>query len=83
MVPARSLSISAGALITERVATAILARRTPLGVQLYAVGGNPDAAYLAGLSPRRVKLAAFVLTGLLTAVATVVSVPQQSVIERD
>jgi ribose/xylose/arabinose/galactoside ABC-type transport system permease subunit len=60
---------------------AFIARQTPLGRRLYAVGSNPRAARLAGLSVARAKLAAFTLTGLLVGVATLVSVPQLSVIE--
>jgi ribose/xylose/arabinose/galactoside ABC-type transport system permease subunit len=59
----------------------LLARETPLGRRLYAVGGNPDAAHLLGLPVRPLKWFAFALTGFLTALATVVSVPQLSVIE--
>jgi ABC-type sugar transport system ATPase subunit/ribose/xylose/arabinose/galactoside ABC-type transport system permease subunit len=61
--------------------TALLVRQTPVGLRIYAVGSNPAAAPLAGLSPRAVKLLAFTLTGLLTGLATVVGVPQLSVIE--
>lgn len=59
----------------------LLARETPLGRRIYAAGSNPDAARLAGLSVWKLKLFAFTLTGFLTAVATVVSVPRLSVIE--
>ena len=61
--------------------TACLVRYTPLGRRIYAVGSNPQAARLAGLSPNRVRLFAFAFTGFLVGVATVVSVPQMSVIE--
>lgn len=59
----------------------VLASRTALGRRLYAVGDNPSAARLIGLPSRRIKVFAFTLTGFLTAVATLVSVPQLSVIE--
>ena len=59
----------------------VLAHRTPLGRRLWAVGSNPHAARLAGLRVNGLKLFAFVLTGFLTAVATVVSVPRLGVIE--
>ena len=59
----------------------ILATRTPLGRRIYAVGSNVQAARLAGLSPRRIKLFAFTLTGFLVAVAALVSVPKLSVID--
>jgi len=58
-----------------------LARETPLGRCLYAAGSNPEAARLTGLSLTRLKLFVFTLTGFLTAVATIVSVPRLSVIE--
>jgi ribose/xylose/arabinose/galactoside ABC-type transport system permease subunit len=58
-----------------------LTRRTPLGRRAYAVGSNPEAARLAGINIANVKLAAFGLSGLLTGVAALVSVPQLSVIE--
>lgn len=57
------------------------AHRTPLGRRLYAVGSNPDAARMAGLPIAGSKLFAFVLTGVLTAVAALVTVPQLGVIE--
>lgn len=58
-----------------------IAHRTPLGRRILAIGSNPDAARMAGLPIRAIKLFAFTLTGLLTAVAALVSVPQLSVIE--
>lgn len=61
--------------------TAVLATQTPLGRRIYAVGSSPAAARLAGLSARRVKVFVFAYTGLLVAVATLVSIPQLSVIE--
>jgi len=63
------------------VAAILLARETPLGRRIYAVGSNPQAARMAGLSVRRLKLFVFTLTGFLVGVATVVSVPQLSTIE--
>ncbi len=63
------------------VFTGVLARRTALGLRIYAVGSSPAAARLAGLSAARVKLFVFMLSGLLTGVATVVTAPQLSVVE--
>jgi rhamnose transport system permease protein len=59
----------------------VLTRAMPLGRRIYAVGSNPHAARLAGLPVARIKLLAFVLTGALTAVATLISAPQLDVIE--
>jgi len=61
--------------------TAVLARDTPLGRRLYAIGSSPRAARLAGLPIRRMKVFAFALTGFLTGVATLVSAPQLDTIE--
>jgi ribose/xylose/arabinose/galactoside ABC-type transport system permease subunit len=58
-----------------------LTRQTPMGRRVYAVGSNPRSAILAGISLREIKIVVFTLTGLLTAVATLVSVTQLSVIE--
>lgn len=68
------------ALIVVALAIA-LARETPLGRRLYAAGSNPDAARTAGLPARGLKMFAFTLTGFLTAVAAVVSVPKLGVID--
>jgi ribose/xylose/arabinose/galactoside ABC-type transport system permease subunit len=50
----------------------LLMRYTRLGVQLYAVGGNAQAARLAGLPVARVQTSAFVLSGFAAGVAGVV-----------
>lgn len=43
--------------------------QTAFGRRLYAIGGNPEAAHLAGLKVKRLRLIAFGLTGLGAAVA--------------
>lgn len=45
---------------------------TPLGRYLYAVGANPEAARLNGVSTRRYIVLAFVASGVITALAGVV-----------
>jgi rhamnose transport system permease protein len=62
---------------------ALLTYFTPLGRRIYAVGSNPSAAPLAGLSPARIKLFVFTLTGLLTAVASLFVSTKLSTIESD
>ncbi|QQA43588.1 ABC transporter permease [Pelagovum pacificum] len=42
----------------------LLLEQTNFGRRLYAIGGNTEAARLAGIRVRRLKLAAFALTGL-------------------
>lgn len=58
-----------------------LIHRTAIGRRIYAIGSNPHAAYLAGLPVKPLKLFVFAWTGLLTGVATLVSVPQLSVVD--
>jgi len=49
---------------------AFLTRNTTFGRYLYAIGGNPDAARLSGISLRKHILAAYVLLGALIGVAS-------------
>jgi erythritol transport system permease protein len=53
-----------------------VARRTPFGRQVYAVGGNERAALLAGIRVRRVKLRVYVISGLCAAVVGVIIAAQ-------
>lgn len=46
-----------------------LMRFRPFGRQLYAVGGNPEVARLAGYNVKRVKFIAFVMCSLLAGIA--------------
>lgn len=50
--------------------------RTPLGLQVAAIGDNERAAYLSGHATRRTKLALYVLTGLCAAIAGIVQASQ-------
>ncbi|HLO41064.1 MAG TPA: ABC transporter permease [Phycisphaerales bacterium] len=56
-------------------------RATRPGLWTYAVGGNLHAAHLARVPTHTTRLLAFTLLGLLTGLAALVSIPQQSVIE--
>ena len=44
-------------------------RKTTFGRALYATGGNPEVARLAGISTNRIKIACYVLSGTLAALA--------------
>jgi ribose transport system permease protein len=46
----------------------VMLNRTPLGQRIQAVGGNKEAARLAGIRTDRTKMAAFVVAGLCAAV---------------
>ncbi len=58
-----------------------IARRTRLGLQVYALGSNPQAAALRGVPIRRVQLAVFALVGFSVGVAALFSATQLQVIE--
>ncbi len=50
----------------------IILHKTYFGNQLYAVGGNPEAAFLAGISIKRYRLAVFAITGMMAAIAGII-----------
>jgi D-xylose transport system permease protein len=56
------------------VAMTFLATRTRFGRYVYAIGGNPEAAELAGVNTRWVIMKTFMLMGLLAAIAGAVSI---------
>jgi D-xylose transport system permease protein len=53
------------------LAGVFLTRRTRLGRHVYAIGGNPEAARLAGIDVARVTMIVYVIVGVLTAIAGV------------
>ncbi len=56
------------------VAMTFLSTRTRFGRYVYAIGGNPEAAELAGVDTRWVIMKIFMLMGLLAAIAGAVSI---------
>jgi D-xylose transport system permease protein len=56
------------------VAMTFLARRTRFGRYVYAIGGNPEAAELAGVNTRWVIVKIFMLMGLLAAISGAISI---------
>ncbi len=50
--------------------------RTPFGRQVYAVGADPEAARKAGLNPRLILFAVYVICGLCAAIAGIVALSQ-------
>jgi D-xylose transport system permease protein len=59
-------------LLAVALAGAFLTQNTTFGRYLYAIGGNPDAARLSGISLRHHILAAFCLMGALSGVASII-----------
>jgi ribose transport system permease protein len=50
----------------------VILNKTPLGEYFMAVGGNPEAARIAGVPVTLTKLAAYMISGLMAAVAAMV-----------
>jgi len=50
-----------------------IATRTRFGRYIYATGGNPEAAELAGINTKQLKVKVFALMGILVAVSAVIS----------
>jgi len=59
------------ALILFGLAFSIWLKYTPAGRQIYAVGGNAEAARLSGIPVRKVTLGVFVLNGLLVGISAI------------
>ncbi len=55
------------------VVFSVIMRRTRFGRHVYATGGNEHAARLSGVATSRVKLAVYMLSGVISSVAGVIS----------
>jgi len=51
----------------------LLAGRTRFGRYVFAIGGNPEAAELAGINTRRVVMVVFMIMGMLCAIAAAIA----------
>ena len=80
VVPEGGLFIAHGIAIPVLIAIGVavvmtfLARRTRFGRYVYAIGGNPEAAELAGVNTRWVIVKTFMLMGLLAAISAAISI---------
>ncbi|MEE9315021.1 MAG: sugar ABC transporter permease [Rhizobiaceae bacterium] len=78
-IPEGGIFISHGFAIPVLVALAValamtfLATRTRFGRYVFAIGGNPEAAELAGINTKKITLLIFALMGALTGVAAVIA----------
>ena len=52
----------------------VVARKTPFGRHVYAIGSNERAARLSGINVERVKTLVYMLSGVLVAVAAVINI---------
>jgi len=57
----------------------LLMKYTKYGREVYAVGSNPNAAYLAGINVRRLKLVSYALNGLLVGIAAILMLARMNV----
>lgn len=78
-VPEAGLFISHGIAIPVLIAVCVgvvmtfIATRTRFGRYVFAMGGNPEAAELAGINTRWVTMKIFILMGMLCAIAAAIS----------
>lgn len=78
-VPGGGLFIAHGIAIPVLIAIGVgvvmtfIATRTRFGRYVFAIGGNPEAAELAGINTRWVIMKIFILMGALTAIASSIS----------
>ncbi|MBX3567030.1 MAG: sugar ABC transporter permease [Rhizobiaceae bacterium] len=78
-VPPEGLQIAFGYSVPVLIALAVgvgmtfLATRTAFGRYVYAIGGNPEAALLAGINTKRITLMVFSLMGALAAISACIS----------
>jgi ribose transport system permease protein len=59
-------------LVAAAVVTSVLLARTTFGRRVYAVGGNPTAAWLSGIGVRSIRVAVFAVSGVCAALAGLV-----------
>jgi D-xylose transport system permease protein len=65
-------------LIAVVVVLSFLAHRTRFGRYVFAYGGNPEAAVLAGINTRWLLVKIFVMTGILSTIAAMVTTARQN-----
>lgn len=59
-------------LILLVIITHVFLQHTRLGINLYAVGGNETAAKLSGINVNRIRMSAYVFSGLCSAIAALI-----------
>jgi D-xylose transport system permease protein len=78
-IPDGGLFIAHGIAVPVLIAIAVgvvmtfIARRTRFGRYVFAIGGNPEAAELAGINTRWVVMKIFMIMGVLAAIGAVIS----------
>ncbi len=73
LVLAHGIAIPVVIVLIVATVMTIVARRTRFGRYIFATGGNPDAAELAGVDTKKLTVKVFALMGFLTAIAAVIA----------
>lgn len=79
VIPEGGLFIAHGFALPVLIAAAtgiimtFLATRTVFGRYVFAIGGNPEAAELAGINTKRMTIIAFMIMGVLAAISAIVA----------
>jgi D-xylose transport system permease protein len=68
----RGLPLPGLLMIVFLVALTFLAKRTPFGRHVYAVGGNAEAARRAGINVARIRILVFTISGIMSGVGGVI-----------
>ncbi len=71
-VPRQGLPLAGLLMIVFLVGLTYLAKRTPFGRHVYAVGGNAEAARRAGINVNRIRIIVFMISGLMAGVGGVI-----------
>ncbi len=67
-----TIPVSVWLMIAAFIIFGFILAKTKFGRSVYAIGGNPEAARLAGLDPQRIVTLCFILIGMLTALGGIV-----------
>ena len=78
LVQGYGLPISVLLLILIAITMTVIARRTRLGRYIFATGGNPEAAELAGINTRLLTVKIFAMMGVLCAISAIVASSRQT-----
>ena len=71
-VPRQGLPLAGLLMIVFLVGLTFLAKRTPFGRHVYAVGGNAEAARRAGINVNRIRILVFMISGIMAGVGGVI-----------
>ena len=71
-VPRQGLPLAGLLMIVFLVLLTFLAKRTPFGRHVYAVGGNAEAARRAGINVNRIRILVFMISGIMAGVGGVI-----------